>query len=189
MANDTPNFTCCAANSNIWWDFDAKQIYQRQLLSVAHTSNFALSRLILGNYLPTLHQFGRYWDQKTFGKIIQWQILITLDRIHHAAKGKVFSCCTITFGKGVMRYISLSGNISIPILDMHAAYVPTALMECIIKNTTGLPIVGVAVMITGSQQPFPASVIRTFQLDDVRLRFLCIVAVIIGMVYWVMLIN
>ena len=88
-----------------------------------------------------------------------------------------------------MRYISLSGNISIPILDMHAAYVPTALMECIIKNTTGLPIVGVAVMITGSQQPFPASVIRTFQLDDVRLRFLCIVAVIIGMVYWVMLIN
>ena len=66
---------------------------------------------------------------------------------------------------------------------------PTAFMECIIKNTTGLPIIGVAVMITGSQQPFPASVIRTFQLDDVRLRFLCIVAVIIGMVYWVMLIN
>ena len=105
--------------------------YKRQLLSVAHTSNFALSRLILGNYLPTLHQFGRYWDQKTFGKIIQWQILITLDRIHHAAKGKVFSCCTITFGKGVMRYISLSGNISIPILDMHAAYVWSQKSYCI----------------------------------------------------------
>ena len=57
-------------------------------------------------------------------------------RRHQAAKGKVFSCCTITFGKGVMRYISLSGNISIPILDMHPAYVlsiPTAFMECIIK--------------------------------------------------------
>ena len=108
-------------------------------------------------------------------------------------RGKCFHVAPLRLEKGVMRYISLSGNISIPILDMHAAYVlslsPTAFMECIIKNTTGLPIVGVAVMITGSQQPFPASVIRAFQLDDVRLRFLCIVAVIIGMVYWVMLIN
>ena len=79
MANDTPNFTYCAANSNIWRDFDAKQIYKRQLLSVASTSNFAFSRLILRNYLPILHQYGRYLDQKTFGR--EYSILITLEDI------------------------------------------------------------------------------------------------------------
>ena len=130
MANDTPNFTYCAANSNIWRDFDAKQIYKRQLLSVASTSNFAFSRLILRNYLPTLHQYGRYLDQKTFGREYS-MTNIDNSRRHHAAKGKVFSCCTITFGKGVMRYISLSGNISIPILDMHPAYVSSHKSYCI----------------------------------------------------------
>ena len=98
MANDTPNFTYCAANSDIWRDFDAKQIYKRQLLSVASTSNFAFSRLILRNYLPTLHQYGRYLDQKTFGREYS-MTNIDNSRRHHAAKGKVYSCCTITFGK------------------------------------------------------------------------------------------